>query len=46
MLFIGGAMYAGLTSMTQVTLFPASGMFVAGVLMVANGALMRRSPLM
>ena len=46
MLFIGGAMYAGLTSMTQVTLFPSSGMFVVGVLMVANGALMRRSPLM
>jgi len=46
MLFIGGAMYAGLTSMTQGTLFPASGMFVVGVLMVANGALMLRSPML
>jgi hypothetical protein len=43
MLFIGASMYEGITSMGQGSLFPASGMFLVGALMVANGAMMRRS---
>ena len=46
MLFIGASMYLGLTSMMQGTYFPALGMVALGGLMVANGALMRRSSIM
>ena len=46
MLFIGTAMYVGITSMSRGTTFPAFGMFLIGVLMVMNGAMMRRPPMM
>lgn len=42
MLFIGASMYAGITSMAQGAIFPASGMFLVGALMLANGVMMRR----
>ncbi|HMD78947.1 MAG TPA: hypothetical protein VKF39_03070 [Nitrososphaerales archaeon] len=44
MLFIGGSMYLGLTAMMTGAVFPASAMLALGILMIANGALMRFSP--
>lgn len=43
MLFIGGSMYLGLTAMMTGAIFPASAMLALGILMIANGALMRSS---
>ena len=43
MLFVGGSMYSGITSMVQGATLPALGMLAVGVLMVANGFMMRRS---
>jgi len=43
MLFVGGSMDAGITSMAQGTLFPALGMLGVGVLMAANGMMMLRT---
>jgi len=44
MLFIGGSMYLGLTAIMTGAIFPASAMLALGILMIANGALMRFSP--
>ena len=45
MLFVGASMYLGYTSMMQAAVPSAAGMLALGVLMVANGALMLRSPM-
>jgi hypothetical protein len=42
MLFVGGSMAAGLTSMAQGAIIPALGMLGIGMLMIANGAMMFR----
>jgi hypothetical protein len=43
MLFIGSSMYLGLTATMNGAFFPASAMLALGILMIANGALMRSS---
>jgi len=43
MLFVGGSMAAGLTSMVQGAIIPALGMLGIGMLMIANGAMMFRA---
>jgi len=43
MLFVGGSMDAGITSMAQGALFPALGMLGIGALMIANGTMMLRT---
>jgi hypothetical protein len=45
MLFFGGVMYLGVTSMMQGAFFVGLGMLVVGTLMIVNGAFMRRSPM-
>ena len=45
MLFIGALMYLGYTATMEGATFSGVGMLAVGLLMVVNGALMSRSPM-
>lgn len=46
MLFIGGSMLLGFTSMNGGVFLPGAAMLMVGVMMIANGALMRQTGFM